>query len=94
MLYGKDFKYCRLFQDIFHYGKPHPQLPEMFYNEGDVPPFQVYPVESFHLPKKFESMLKQEHGGVVKYNAAEPGSKLALLGRFAVYSDANIQSVR
>ncbi|OXU27717.1 hypothetical protein TSAR_004634 [Trichomalopsis sarcophagae] len=79
--------------DIFYYGRPHPSLPEMLYDEGGIPPFQVYPCEAFHLPKKFETMFKQEQGGVIRYNAAEPGSKLALLNRFTS-PNSHVQNTR
>ncbi|XP_014222497.1 gamma-tubulin complex component 6 [Trichogramma pretiosum] len=69
--------------NIFYYDRPHPQLPEMVCGKSSVPPFQVYPVESFHLPKKFEAMLKQDKGNIISYDGIEPGNKLVLLDRFA-----------
>ncbi|XP_011503260.1 PREDICTED: gamma-tubulin complex component 6 [Ceratosolen solmsi marchali] len=83
--------YC---MDIFHYGKSHPLLPEVIYNKGEVPPFQIYPIESFFLPKKFESNLKLERDSFTKYSTAEPGSKLSLLGLFTSASNSNIQNMR
>ncbi|KAJ8664580.1 hypothetical protein QAD02_006242 [Eretmocerus hayati] len=79
--------------DIFHYGKPHPQLPEMPHDERSVPPFQIYPIESFSLPNKFESTLNQDHSNTVKYTVAEPGSKLTLLGRLTSSFDTTKRTI-
>ncbi|KAL6442001.1 hypothetical protein ACFW04_002385 [Cataglyphis niger] len=44
-------------QDVFHYGKTNPCLPEDITSTNGVPMFQTYPMESFILPEKFEAML-------------------------------------
>ncbi|KYN13049.1 Gamma-tubulin complex component 6 [Trachymyrmex cornetzi] len=43
--------------DVFHYGKTNPFLPEDATSTNGVPMFQTYPIESFILPEKFEAML-------------------------------------
>lgn len=80
------------FQNVFYYGKPHPQLPQMLYNEDEITPFQVYPIESFYLPPKFEKAFRNEQSGVIRYNAAQPGSRLTLLDRFTPSSTLHYQS--
>lgn len=54
----------------------------MLHDGNSVPPFQVYPLESFHLPEKFEETLKEDYGSVIHYDAAEPSSQPSLLGWF------------
>lgn len=44
-------------QDVFHYGKNNPSLPEDVTLTKGVPIFQTYPMESFNFPEKFEAML-------------------------------------
>lgn len=47
-----------LLQDVFHYGKVNPFLPEdVTASTNGVPMFQTYPLESFIMPEKFEAML-------------------------------------
>ncbi|KYM96761.1 Gamma-tubulin complex component 6 [Cyphomyrmex costatus] len=43
--------------DVFHYGKTNPFLPENVTSTNGVPMFQTYPMESFILSEKFEAML-------------------------------------
>ncbi|KYM86064.1 Gamma-tubulin complex component 6 [Atta colombica] len=43
--------------DVFHYGRTNPFLPEDITSTNGVPMFQTYPMESFILPEKFEAML-------------------------------------
>ncbi|XP_029173958.1 gamma-tubulin complex component 6 [Nylanderia fulva] len=45
-------------QDVFHYGKVNPFLPEdVTRSVNGVPMFQTYPLESFIMPEKFEGIL-------------------------------------
>ncbi|XP_066603234.1 uncharacterized protein Grip163 isoform X2 [Prorops nasuta] len=46
--------------DIFHYGKPNPDLPQISQiQENSV--FQIYPLESFVVPDKFLAMLNSNN---------------------------------
>ncbi|XP_058794937.1 gamma-tubulin complex component 6 isoform X1 [Phymastichus coffea] len=77
--------------DVFYYDKPHPQLPEMLCDQDDLTPFQVYPIESFYLPNKFEKAFRKEQSEVIRYNATKPGSRFALLDKFTSNRDQHFQ---
>ncbi|XP_076757782.1 gamma-tubulin complex component 6 isoform X2 [Xylocopa sonorina] len=49
-----------LMTDIFYCGKSNPALPEVIQSTNDVPPFQVYPIECFISPDKFEARLETQ----------------------------------
>lgn len=56
----------------------------MMYNNNDIPPFQIYPSESFYLPKKFEQMFKEKGKNITKFNIDLPSNSSTVLNQFAI----------
>ncbi|XP_043279074.1 gamma-tubulin complex component 6 [Venturia canescens] len=48
--------------EIFHYGRPNPLLPQHRASSKEVPQFQVYPLEAFSIPERFDAILGIETG--------------------------------
>ncbi|CAD1481252.1 unnamed protein product [Heterotrigona itama] len=44
--------------NIFYFNKTNPAFPEIIYNNNNIPPFQMYPMECFISSKKFEATLE------------------------------------
>ncbi|XP_043524965.1 gamma-tubulin complex component 6 isoform X2 [Frieseomelitta varia] len=45
--------------NIFYFNKTNPAFPEIIYNNNNIPPFQMYPMECFILSEKFEATLEK-----------------------------------
>lgn len=56
----------------------------MLYNNKDIPPFQIYPSESFYLPQKFEKKFKEKSNSIIKFNLDRPGNASTLLNQFSI----------
>ncbi|XP_015591181.1 gamma-tubulin complex component 6 isoform X2 [Cephus cinctus] len=80
--------------NIFHYGKANPVLPEICWDGKGVMPFQTYPIESFVLPEKFETVLGIKGSSIIQDCTAEPGSNLSFLGQFRSATMIETESTR
>ncbi|KOX79233.1 Gamma-tubulin complex component 6 [Melipona quadrifasciata] len=45
--------------NIFYFNKTNPAFPEIIYNNNNIPPFQMYPMECFISSEKFEATLEK-----------------------------------
>ncbi|KAK1129796.1 hypothetical protein K0M31_019505 [Melipona bicolor] len=45
--------------NIFYFDKTNPAFPEIIYNNNNIPPFQMYPMECFISSEKFEATLER-----------------------------------
>ncbi|XP_017875473.1 gamma-tubulin complex component 6 [Ceratina calcarata] len=46
--------------NVFYCNKINPMIPEMIHNDNEIPPFQMYPMESFIQSEKFEATLQTQ----------------------------------
>ena len=72
-------------------------MPEIVCDNKKIPPFQVYPVESFRLPEYFESSLKHNENNFNNYNYIMPNSKLYQLNQLtnpSVFSGIDYSSAK
>ena len=67
----------------------------MLCSKTDAPPFQVFPIESFSLPQKFESLLKEDSHNKVPYSAITLGNSArpSLLDQF-ISCEPNLPEIR
>lgn len=65
----------------------------MFHDEENIPPFQVYPIESFYLPNKFEKMFNKNNS-VIKFSLDQPRNKLTLPSQFSLSPNFDRQITR